>query len=37
MRLTRRGRYALGFTAMAMGGLIGLLTANWCWYGYCGP
>lgn len=37
MRLTRRGRYVLGFTAMTLAFTVGLLTANWCWYGYCGP
>lgn len=37
MRLTRRGEIVLFIAACLVGGTIGYLTADWCWYGYCGP
>ena len=37
MRLTRRGYYVLGIAALTTAFIVGLTTANWCWYGYCGP
>lgn len=37
MRLTRRGWIVVYATAGITAAAIGYLTANWCWYGYCGP
>lgn len=36
MRLTTRGKFVVYGGAILAGALIGYLTADWCWYGYCG-
>jgi hypothetical protein len=36
MRLTTLGKIVVYGSLFATVFVIGLLTADWCWYGYCG-
>jgi hypothetical protein len=36
MRLTRRGKIVVYGLPIIVAGAVGFLTAEWCWYGYCG-
>ena len=36
MRLTTRGRIVAWSTLLAGAFAVGILTADWCWFGYCG-
>lgn len=37
MRLTRRGWAVLAVAAFMAAFTIGMVTAEWCWYGKCSP
>jgi len=37
MKLTTRGWIVVYSVAIIGGFAIGMATANYCWYGYCGP
>lgn len=36
MRLTTRGRIVALAALLVAAFTIGIVTADWCWYGYCG-
>ena len=36
IRLTTRGRVVVWGGVFVASLLLGFLTADWCWYGYCG-
>jgi hypothetical protein len=36
MRLTRRGKAVLTAALLLAAFTVGFVTADWCWYGYCG-
>lgn len=36
MRLTRRGKVVAWSFVLGASFAVGFLTADWCWYGYCG-
>lgn len=36
MRLTRRGKTVAWSLVLGTSFAVGIFTADWCWYGYCG-